>query len=488
MTDFFSSRELRRGVQCGYGSHNDKAKEEKEKKNSSSSSKNGSTAEACSRAHSSAAAAAALSDFLGNSLALLVAPVLGRASDVVIVGIRGGSSGNRRRSLRSKYLSFALLSSALPPLTLALHSSLHSSSSSPPPPLLYLYFLFSAIATAAPGAAICLAYAADALPAGRRAPAFAAVSAAVSAGLLLGAGTGAFLEASTAAWLATVGVAVSGLLAAWLPEAASGTESSGGGRRSGGRAADETAATTGAAKNSAGSSSSSSSNPLSAFRLLTSTPQASRLLACVVLSAAAAQGLSDTISQFLQQRLEFGAGDQALLLAVAGGGGLFAQAAVLPLLLSWKLVAGEAGLLRFGLAGSLLEHSLLIFARSRAAALAAVGIGSLGGLSLPAASALAADSGPAAAQGEVQGALSAARSGAAAVGPLAFAGIYYLSSRSTAAAGPLAGLPFAFGAALLMSALILAQKVGPAVAARGAPAEERDPEEADEEEEAAPLL
>lgn len=485
MTDFFASRELGRGVQCGYseGKNGDK------KKNGDKNDENGggnstSVALACSRAHSSAAAAASLSDFFGNSLALLVAPAFGRASDVVVgvVGVgatdaaaaargksifaargfwggSGSGSGSGRR--RARFLSLALLSSALPPLTLFLHLSPFPSFfsflfpwSSPISPFLYSYFLFSAVATAAPGAAVCLAYAADALPAGKRAPAFAAVSAAVSAGLLLGSGAGAFLSARTAAGLATTGVVASGVLAAWLPEVSPSS----------------------AAKRNTSlpsASSSSSFTPLSALRLLTATPQATRLLICVVLSGAAAQGLSDTIAQFLQQRLDFGARDQALLLAVAGGGGLLAQAVVLPLLLSWQVVAGEAGLLRVGLAASFLEHSLLVFSKTKAAALSAVGVGALGGLAFPAASALAADSGRSEEQGAVQGALSAARSGAAAVGPLAFGGIYFFSQRrwlpssssspspspSSSSSSFFAGAPFVFGALLLLSALVLAMRI-----------------------------
>ena len=502
MTDFFASRELGRGVQCGYSKGGE-------------SSNSGSTltvAAACSRAHSSAAAAASLSDFLGNSLALLVAPAFGRASDVLIVSNRGiGGGGGGLRALRSRFLSLALLSSALPPAALALHqrSLLSASPSSPPPPspLLYVTFLFSALATAAPGAAICLACAADALPAGQRASAFAALSAAASAGLLLGSGAGAFLGAGEAAWLATAGVTVSAVLAAWLPEVQQGGSGGGGGRGA-------AAAATGAAKTRNGSSSggsssstnsaSSSFTPLSAFKLLTATPQASRLLACVFLSGAAAQGLSDTIAQFLQQRLSFGAADQALLLAVAGGGGLLAQAAVLPLLLSSGVVAGEAELLRVGLAASLAEHSMLVFSSSRAAALSAVGVGALGGLAFPAASALAADGGPASEHGAVQGALRDrggpriliwARSGAAAVGPLAFGGIYFLSERGGGLpASSFAGAPFAFGAALLSAALDLALKIGPGAGAEGAPrpGATGDPERAaapeDGEDEAAPLV
>ena len=387
MTDFFASRELGRGVQCGY-SENTATEKNGGGSSSGDGDDSGSTAAACSRAHSSAAAAASLSDFFGNSLALLVAPALGRASDVVVVVVAsshggGGAPGTlpappRRRSLRSRYLSLAMLSSALPPLTLALHQSLLAAPAPAPPapspsppapsPLLYLYFLFSSLATAAPGAAICLAYAADALPAGGRAPAFAAVSAAVSAGLLLGAGGGAFMGAQRAAWLATAGVAVSAMLAAWLPEAQGGggakAKSSSRGSSSGSSSSSSSSPPPPPSSLSSppppSSLSPSSTNPLPAFGLLTSTPQARRLLACVVLSAAAAAGLSDTIAQFLQQRLSFGAGDQALLLAVAGAGGVVAQAVVLPLLLRSGAVAGEAGLLRVGLAAALLEHALLV--------------------------------------------------------------------------------------------------------------------------------
>ena len=53
---------------------------------------------------------------------------------------------------------------------------------------------------------------------------------------------------------------------------------------------------------------------------------------------------------------------QALLLAVAGAGGLVAQAVVLPLLLRSGAVAGEAGLLRVGLAA--LEKGSVVAARA----------------------------------------------------------------------------------------------------------------------------
>jgi len=539
MTDFFASRELGRGVQCGYSEEKNGDKKKNGDKNDENGGGNStSVALACSRAHSSAAAAASLSDFFGNSLALLVAPAFGRASDVVVgvVGVgatdaaaaargksifaargfwgeSGSGSGSGRR--RARFLSLALLSSALPPLTLFLHLSPFPSFfsflfpwSSPISPFLYSYFLFSAVATAAPGAAVCLAYAADALPAGKRAPAFAAVSAAVSAGLLLGSGAGAFLSARTAAGLATTGVVASGVLAAWLPEVSppppppSSSSSS-------------SAAAAAAKRNTSlpSASSSSSFTPLSALRLLTATPQATRLLICVVLSGAAAQGLSDTIAQFLQQRLDFGARDQALLLAVAGGGGLLAQAVVLPLLLSWQVVAGEAGLLRVGLAASFLEHSLLVFSKTKAAALSAVGVGALGGLAFPAASALAADSGRSEEQGAVQGALSAARSGAAAVGPLAFGGIYFFSQRrwlpssssspspspSSSSSSFFAGAPFVFGALLLLSALVLAMRiegggaggaglVAGRVSSSGEEERTRENNGGGDEEEAAPLM
>ena len=212
--------------------------------------------------------------------------------------------------------------------------------------------------------------------------------------------------------------------------------------------------------NNNSTSNSSSFSPLSALRLLTATPQATRLLLVVVLSGAAAQGLSDTIAQFLQQRLGFEARDQALLLAVAGGGGVITQAFVFPFLLSWGIVKGEAGLLRCGLAASMAELFALCFAQTRAVALSAVGVGALGGgLSFPAASALASDSGPEGGQGHVQGALSAARSGAAAVGPVCFAIVYFVSARALPQPA-FAGAPFAFGASLLAVALFLAMRIG----------------------------
>ena len=72
------------------------------------------------------------------------------------------------------------------------------------------------------------------------------------------------------------------------------------------------------------------------------------------------------------------------------------------------------------------------------------------------------------------------------MGPLAFAAIYYVSSRAALPAA-LAGAPFAFGAALLLAALLLSRKVGP-IAAAAAAAGVAEATEDEEDEEAAPLM
>lgn len=93
---------------------------------------------------------------------------------------------------------------------------------------------------------------------------------------------------------------------------------------------------------------------------------------------------------------------------------------------------GERRLLIVGLVFSIIEQALLALSVTKWQALAAVGLGSMAGVAFPAISSIKSTHSRADQQGLVQGALAGIRALATGLGPLAFAQLFAMCTRTTA--------------------------------------------------------
>jgi MFS family permease len=114
---------------------------------------------------------------------------------------------------------------------------------------------------------------------------------------------------------------------------------------------------------------------------------------------------------------------------------------------------GECRLLALGLAASAAQQLSLALAGSKGAALGAVALGSLGSVAFPTVSSIKANNAGEHEQGAVQGALAGARALASGVGPLLFAFVFALTTRTDSPLPFFPGASFLLGSALMVGAV-----------------------------------
>jgi len=166
------------------------------------------------------------------------------------------------------------------------------------------------------------------------------------------------------------------------------------------------------------------------------------------------EGLQDLLMQYFEMRVSFTSRDQALLFIVLGTCGILSQMALLPALMR---VATEQHVLALGLLASTVHMVMLVFTTNYALAYSGLVVGSLAMLSFPSISSIKSRNVEQAEQGAVQGALFGARALANGVGPLVFAKLFSLFTRSDRP-GHLPyfpGAPFVLGAACMATAFVL---------------------------------
>lgn len=191
------------------------------------------------------------------------------------------------------------------------------------------------------------------------------------------------------------------------------------------------------------------------FRIAFRSKLFRRLTVTAMLTGMCLEGVQDLLLQYLQLQVGFGTRDQGIFFAWFGLSGLFVQAVLLRPLTVWL---GDAGLLILGNVAIACQMAILaFFTHSKASAFIGVAFVSLGTLVSPATSALKSRNAGEHEQGEVQGALVGARSIASGCGPVLFALLFTLGTRSSWLHYP--GLPFLFGLVLMVGATIVAVDV-----------------------------
>lgn len=143
---------------------------------------------------------------------------------------------------------------------------------------------------------------------------------------------------------------------------------------------------------------------------------------------------------------------------ILGAGALVVQGFLLQILLRYF---GETRLLALGLCASTLQQFSLTLATKKWQALTAVSLGSLGSVTFPTISSIKANNAQEHEQGSVQGALYGARAVASGVGPLAFAFLFSLFSRSDSPLPFFPGAPFILGTIMMIFSTILALSLEP---------------------------
>lgn len=178
-----------------------------------------------------------------------------------------------------------------------------------------------------------------------------------------------------------------------------------------------------------------------------------KLAFCMAVSGIIAEGIQDLLVQYLQLTVDFTPQDQGLLFTIIGAGNLLVQSFIL----AWLApLIGEQKLLMTGFGFSVVEQFCLAFIKTKGQAFAAVAIGSLAGVSWPAIAAIKSVNSSPAEQGMVQGALTGIRSLASGAGPLLFARIFSLSTRSDSPFGYHPGIVFYVSAGLSCLSFLVA--------------------------------
>mmetsp|Transcript_11362 Transcript_11362/g.19903 ORF Transcript_11362/g.19903 Transcript_11362/m.19903 type:complete len:674 (-) Transcript_11362:762-2783(-) len=163
------------------------------------------------------------------------------------------------------------------------------------------------------------------------------------------------------------------------------------------------------------------------FRIISNSTWYRKLAVVWIIVAMTWEGAQDMLIQYLQLQLGFTTRDQAALLVVVAGCGLFIKIALLPTLVR-RL--GEQYLLVLGLSAWALQDVLLALAPTKAYALGAIAVGSMACVSWPASMALQTSRVDPRDVGAVQGALAGISSLATGVGPLMFAALFTTVTRT----------------------------------------------------------
>eukprot|EP00775_Hariotina_reticulata_P002210 gene2210-2525_t len=300
------------------------------------------------------------------------------------------------------------------------------------------YYPLNALTSAISSFVIFLSYAADILPPQHRTSGFGLIVASFMLGFMVGPFIGGYLTPSTAAATAVIScLATIGIVAVAVPEsrpvgsAGGATVAAGAGAASSGVAA-------------AGSSSGTAvvvdgkvrrPRPLDAllsfgksWRLINSSTLFQRLAVCMVIVGIVSEGIQDMLVQYLQLVLGFTTSDQSLLFTILGGTQMIVQAVLLPILVA-RL--GERRLLVLGLVFSFTEQVFLALSVVKWQAFAAVALGSMAGVSFPAISSIKSTHSREDQQGLVQGALAGIRALATGLGPLAFAQLFAMCTKTS---------------------------------------------------------
>jgi MFS family permease len=298
-----------------------------------------------------------------------------------------------------------------------------------------------------------LSYAADVLQPQHRTTGFGLIIAAFSTGFMLGPLLGSLLQPTAAALVAGGGCLASiAVVALTVPES-----------RPPATAAATQETTTALLAGDDCVPRPNRPNPLDAclslrksWALINSSTLFRRLALCMAIVGIVAEGIQDMLVQYLQLVVGFNTSDQSLLIVVLGGANLLVQAALLPWLVS---LLGERRLLLVGLVFMAAEQALLAVTAAKWQAFAAVALGSLSGVAYPAISSIKSTHSRADQQGLVQGALAGIRALATGLGPLAFAQLFAMCTRTSAALGYQPGIVFWTTGALTVTAIAVAAAI-----------------------------
>jgi DHA1 family tetracycline resistance protein-like MFS transporter len=303
---------------------------------------------------------------------------------------------------------------------------------------MFFYYPAQAINGALSSFSICMAYASDLLQVDNRAPAFGLILSSFSVGILVGPLGGGYIPPKICSFVALGGVAFCVIVAAFLiPEST-------------------TKETRMQARIRQQAEPKGKGSPLQGFSILTRSPLFMKLTVAVMLTGIVTEGMYELIMQYFQIKLGFQAKDQSNMFVLAGLCGMFTQLVLLRLLVRY---VGKSRMLLIGLSASLIQQVCMTLVWNKPTALAAMCLGSLGNLSFPAISSIKSINVLESEQGAVQGALQGARALAQGLGPLAFAGIFSLFTKTSSPLPYFPGAPFVFGAVLMLIALIVAATV-----------------------------
>jgi len=165
------------------------------------------------------------------------------------------------------------------------------------------------------------------------------------------------------------------------------------------------------------------------------------------------EGMQDLIMQYLQIKVGFGKADNAAVLMIVGVGGLVSQILLLRPLMhrlgeKWVLV------LALGCQGA--QQLLLAMSSNKFDVWTALVVGVFGFMSFPTLSSIESKCAAEHEQGTVQGALFGSKSLAQGLGPLLFAKLFEVFTRSKSVLPYVPGAPFLLGALLMCSCAVLA--------------------------------
>lgn len=372
--------------------------------------------QACRDAHSSVVTYSSFSDFVSNSFLLfLLAPLIGKWSDCYG---------------RQPFLVLTFVCASFPVLVLFFNLNYGLS--------MYFYFPAQALNGALSSMSICMAYVADVLHPDHRAPTFGLILCSFSVGILVGPLGGGYINPRVASIAALSGLLSCVLYVIFLIPESTTKES---------RLL---------AQKKQKAEQRSCRGPWQGFSILGRSSLFARLTAVLMISSVVAEGMYELLMQYFQIKLNFGTQDQAHMFVLAGLCGMFTQLVILRLLLRF---VGKSRMLLFGLAASFAQQTLLVFARNKAMGLFAVCLGSVGNLAFPAISSIKSLHVSQTEQGAMQGALQGAKALAQGLGPLIFAGLFSLFTKSWSPLPYIPGAPFACGAVLLFIAFLVAATI-----------------------------